>query len=217
MGEMACVPVMMRIQKSLSLMCHPEPAGGAGATLCSRADLPRRRRTAKDLKLPRTWHAPRNLRSFDVLRRHLLQRDGSITNGGSGGLRMTRQASQRIHQVTISVHHWFRVTGRIQEGLHLMCHPETAGGARATLCFRADLSRRRRTAKDLKLPRTWHAPRNLRSFDVLRRHLLQRDGSIPNGGSGSLRMTRHAPRRIRVTTAVDRHWPLRVMRSTVPQ
>ena len=69
------------------------------------------------------------------------------------------------------------------------CHPETAGAARSDRDVCAVRARRRRTAKDLQLPRTWHAPRNLRSFDVLRRHIFQRDGSSTDGGSGSLRMT----------------------------
>ena len=69
------------------------------------------------------------------------------------------------------------------------CHPETAGAARSDRDVCAVRARRRRTAKDLQLPRTWPAPRNLRSFDVLRRHIFQRDGSSTDGGSGSLRMT----------------------------
>jgi hypothetical protein len=36
----------------------------------------RRRRTAKDLKLRGAWLVRRNLRSFDVLRRHFTQREG---------------------------------------------------------------------------------------------------------------------------------------------
>src|SRR5471030_1189853 len=57
-------------------MCHPEPAGGARSARCSRAEHARRRRTAKDLKTPRTWHvlslfkllAPRNVGRREVFR-----------------------------------------------------------------------------------------------------------------------------------------------------
>src|ERR1022692_3221441 len=47
-------------------MCHPEPAGGARTARCSRAEHARRRRTAKDLKMPGTWHV---LSLFEILRR----------------------------------------------------------------------------------------------------------------------------------------------------
>jgi hypothetical protein len=37
------------------------------------------------------WHVQRILRSFAALRRHVLQRNRTSTNGGSGSLRMTHQ------------------------------------------------------------------------------------------------------------------------------
>jgi hypothetical protein len=53
-----------RMDPPRSVMCHPEPAGGARTAHCSRVTLPRRRRTAKDLKIRGAWHVRRNLRSL---------------------------------------------------------------------------------------------------------------------------------------------------------
>jgi len=70
----------------------------APARLAPSRRMGRRRRTAKDLKLPGTCLVRRNSRSFDVLRRHILQRNGSITNGGSGSLRMTPRMTPLDHR-----------------------------------------------------------------------------------------------------------------------
>src|SRR5438874_13780222 len=56
----------------------------------------------------------------------------------------------------------------------LMCHPETAGAALQRFSYNRQ-EQRRRTTKDLRMRGKWHVRRNLRSFTVLRRQIVQRE------------------------------------------
>jgi hypothetical protein len=82
----------------------------------------RRRRTAKDLTLPRTWHVLRRLRSFAVLRRHVSRRERTSTNGGSGSLRMTHQLPPRSWRGTTVPGAPLRWTTRNDCTRHLLHH-----------------------------------------------------------------------------------------------